>query len=173
MPLLLRKRKRQDLLKRARLSAAAKKQWEDPSVRAKISKKIVVTSLLTRKVTKYASGREAHRKTGFSKATITECCKARQVAFAEYSIRYETESDELKRKHDGMLNILTHTPCDVQTREGRHLRSFSSAVEAVRWLRDEKQLNPNFFTMYKALTGKSKGFYGERHRQVRITLGAA
>jgi group I intron endonuclease len=151
-----------------KFSAARKKLWEDPAVRAKLCKKIVVTSLLTNKATTYASGQEAIKETGISEKTILRCCKARQVAFGEYSIRYENESDELKKKHEDMLNILTHTPCDVQTRKGRHLKSFQSAVEAVRWLRDEKRLKPNFCSAYKALRGLSKGCYGSMHRQVRI-----
>jgi hypothetical protein len=152
----------------AKISAATKKMWEDPEYAAKISKKIVVTSLLTNKSTTYASGQEAIKETGISEPTITRCIKARQVGTGEYSIRYENESDELKKKHEDMLNILTHTPCDVHTRKGRRLNSFSSAVEAVRWIRDEKQFKPNFWSAYKALRGLSKGGYGERHRQVRI-----
>jgi hypothetical protein len=155
-----------------RLSAVAKKRCADPAWKAKhsaaISKKIVVTSLLTNKATTYTSVKEAIKETGVSDFTILRCCKAHQVATGEYSLRYENESDELKKKHEDMLNILTNTPCDVQTREGRILKSCSSAVEAVRWLRDEKQFKPNFWTAYKALTGKSKGNYGERYRGVRI-----
>jgi group I intron endonuclease len=154
-------------------SAAVKKAYVDPAVRAKISKKIVVTSILTNKSNTYASRRQAVKETGIGNVTITQCCKARQVATGEHSIRYENESDELKKKHENMLKVLTNTPCDVQTKHCCHLRSFSSAVEAVRWIRDEKQIKPNFFSAYKALTGKSKGFYGEGRRQVRITLGAA
>jgi group I intron endonuclease len=143
-----------------RKSAAAKKRCADPAWRAKIMKKIVVTSLLTNKATTYASVKEAVKETGFGHPTITRCCKARQVATGEYSMRYENESDELKKKHENMLKVLTNTPCVVQEESGRKLRSFCSAVEAVRWLRDEKQLKPNFLTAYKALTGKSKGGYG-------------
>jgi group I intron endonuclease len=179
------KKRYEDTAERARLSAAAKKMWEDPAVkarlraaakkrwkyqehRARMSKKIVVTSFLTNKATTYASRKEAVKETGIGRYTIVTCCKARQVAFGEYSIRYENESDELKKKHEDMLKVLTHTPCDVQTHSGRHLKSFNTAVEAVRWIRDEKQFKPNFFTAYKALTGKSKGYYGPTNREVRI-----
>jgi group I intron endonuclease len=152
-----------------KISAATKKQWEDPEYSEKISKKIVVTNLLTNKATTYASGKEAIKETGLNESTIISCCKARQVATGEYSIRHEKESDDLKKKHEEMLKVLTDTPCDVQTERGRHLKSFNSAVEAVRWIRDEKQIKPNFLTVYKALTGTSKGYYGQRGRAgVRI-----
>jgi group I intron endonuclease len=170
------KKRYEDTAERARTGAAAKKMWQDQEYIEKIneakSKKIVVTSLLTNEATTYASGQEAIKESGISNATITRCCKARQVATGEYSVRYENESDELKKKHEDMLKVLTQTPCDVQTpQSGRHLKSFNSAVEAVRWLRDEKQIKPNFFTAYKALTGKSKGYYGRRgevRSEVRI-----
>jgi methyl coenzyme M reductase subunit D len=157
-----------DPAEKKRKSAATEKLWEDPDFRAKMCKKVVVKSLLTNEATSYASNKEAVKETGLNESTILTCCKARQVATGEYSIRYENESDELKKKHEDMLNILTNTPCDVQTRCGRHLKSFISATEAVRWLRDEKRLKPNFWSAYKALTGKSKCGYGERRRQVRI-----
>jgi IS30 family transposase len=133
-----------------------------------MSKKIVVTSLLTNKATTYASRKEAAKETGFCERTITRCIKACHVATGEYSIRYENETDELKKKHEDMRKALTNTPCDVQTPRGRRLNSCSSATEAVRWLRDEKQIRPNFFSAYNALTGKSKGCYGPTGRQVRI-----
>ena len=159
-----------------RRSAASKKTMADPAVRARMSeassKKIVVTNLLTNKSTTYASGQEAAKETGISHVTIVRCCKARQVAIGEYSIRYENELDELKKKHEDMLMVLTNTPCDVQTRSGRHLKSFISAAEAVRWLREEKQIKPNLWSAYKALTGKSKGNYGPQRRAVRIVRPA-
>jgi group I intron endonuclease len=155
-----------------RMSAAAKKRCEDPAVKARISaansKKIVVTSLLTNEANTYVSGQEAKKETGIGYVTIIQCCKARHVAIGEYSIRYEKESDELKKKHEDMLKVLTNTPCDVHTPYGRRLKSFISATEAVRWLREEKQFKPNFWSAYKALTGKSKGWYGPTGRVVRI-----
>ena len=157
-----------DPAKRARMSTAAKKAWKDQERWEKMIKKVVVTSLLTNKATTYTSQGAAIEATGFCDHTIASCCNARQIATGEYSIRYVKESPELKAKHEDMLKILTDTPCDVQTRSGRHLRSFSSAVEAVRWLRDKKQFKPKFWSAYKALTGLSKGFYGEKNRQVRI-----
>jgi group I intron endonuclease len=153
---------------REKISAARKKMWKDQEYSAKYCKKIVMTSLLTNEATTYASMEEAVKETGFSRPTILRCCKARQVATGEYSIRYDNESAGIKAKHEDMLKVLTNTPCDVHTQNGRHLKSFNSAVEAVRWIRDEKQIKPNFWSVYKALTGKSKGYYGEQHRVVRI-----
>lgn len=161
-----------DPAKRARMRTAAKKMWEDPDYSAKISaairKKIVVTSILTNKSITYASRQEAIKETGFSKDTIKRCCTAHQVGTGEYSIRYKNESPELKAKHEDMLKILTHTPCVVQTRSGRHLKSFNSSIEAVCWIRDEKRLNPNLLSAYKAISGKSKGGYGPKGHCVRI-----
>lgn len=159
---------------KARMSAASKKMWGDPEYRKKMgvafSKRVVVTSLLTNKATTYASRKETIKEMGFDQSTIRRCLKAHQVAISEYSIRYENESDELKKKHEDMLNTLTHTPCNVQKRKGRILKSFDSSIDAVRWLRDEKQIKPNFFSAFKALTGKSKGYYGPRGRQVRMVI---
>jgi group I intron endonuclease len=163
----------EDPVLKARMSAASKNRWKDSEFCEKMSaansKKIVVTSLLTNKATTYASVQEASKETGIGRNTIIQCCKARQAGTGEYSIRYEKESDDLKKKHEDILNVLTHTPCDVQTKKNRrHLKSFSSAIEAVRWIRDEKQTKPKLLTAYKALTDKSKGCYGRNGREVRI-----
>ena len=162
----------EDPVLKARMSAAQKKHWEDPEYSARMSaafsKKIVVTCIITQKATTYASIRQAVNETGFDHKTITNCCKALQIATGEYNIRYENESAELRAKHEDMLRVLTNTPCDVRTHNGRHLKSFSSAVEAVSWLRYEKKSKPNFWSAYKALTGKSKGYYGKKPSVVRI-----
>lgn len=156
---------------RAKMCAGKRRLWQNPEYRAKISeangKQIVVKSFLTNATTTFASMSVASQKLGIGRVSIWSCCRAQQVGFHEFSIRYKDESETLKKKHEDMIKVITSIPCEAQTRNRRHLESFQSAAEAVRWFWKEKKVKINLLYAYNCLSGLSTGIYGRKFILVR------